>query len=135
MVSSCPGPSSGPRALAGMAAVNGRPRTPGAAATGTFGPARCLPPSPGQGLRPLVSTVTIGAAASTAGPRRRLDDAVAARKNKTHTTLRLGPALVVARPDLVRRPRQAQMHVARREDRALGVHKHALGRQRRMRPW
>ena len=37
------------------------------------------PPSPGQGLRPLVSTVTIGAAASTASPRRRLDDAVAAR--------------------------------------------------------
>ena len=41
--------------------------------------------------------------------------------NKTHTTLGLGPALVVARPDLVRRPRQAQMHVARREDRAFRI--------------
>ena len=39
------------------------------------------------------------------------------RQNKTNTTYDevRGPALVVARPDLVRRPRQAQMHVARRE--------------------
>ena len=72
-----PYPSSGHRALAGMAAVDGRPRTPGAAATGAVGPARCQPWAGAPPTSP--STVTIGAAASTSSPRRRLDDAVATK--------------------------------------------------------
>ena len=56
-------------------------------------------------------------------------------KRLKQTQQLVGPALVVARPDLVRRPRQAQMHVARREDRAFRIDEDALRRQRRMRSW